>query len=952
MRLPSNPVVALRPGGIARGVGVLVALAGLLGTGLAAAQAHEASGGPVESIASPAAPADKPAGVRRSAVSGATRSIELEPADAASPGAARAAARARAPGVPWQVGFAREIEPLRTVEAMADSLEWRTLPNGARVATLAVRSAGAPGLRLGVRVDRMPEDAQIRFFGGQDAEGVQFGGREILESIRRNTGVFERGSADDAARTIWSPYFESDAVTLELELPAGIDPAAVAIAVPRLSHFTERAFSGEAAKATTACGIDAACRSEWDSESRASAKLIYVDESGDSYLCSGTLLNNTARDFVPYFLTANHCISTQARASSAEFWWFYRAATCGSSSLDTRFTRTFGGAALLHATDRTDTSFLRLNQSAPAGTVFAGWLPSPVDSGGSVSGLHHPHGQIQEFATGLVSGYADCSALDINANFFCTPAGQASGEYLTVSTSSGNWEAGSSGSGLFTSVSGAHYLVGQLYGGGTGCFAVNRFGRFDLAFQSALARWLQPSTSTTLSVSKSGEGQVVSLPGGVDCGATCSGPYEAGTTVTLAASARPGHRFAGWGGACSGSAPLCSVTLSSSRSVTASFMPVASTGTGVLGTPVEGSTASGVGVISGYHCASKDLDVHIDGNWAGKAGAGTRLLGTQPVCGRTDTGYSILYNFNNLANGIHVVTVSAGGVQFDSHIFTTFQSGGIPWLTGASRQIVVSDFPRQGVTATLEWVQSYQNFLITWLDDGSGGSSPPPGFPVYRDLRVSVAGGSGSITVDGVGTCYSDCIASRQLGESLTLAASAARGFVFAGWSGACAGSGPLCKLSMDGDLDIAASFAPVAGAGVGHLGTPVDFSVVSGVGVISGYHCVSRDLEVFIDGVSAGKAGAGTRLLGTQDVCGRTDTGYSILYNFNNLADGLHVITVLADGVPLDSHTVWTVRSGGIPWLTGVSRTLTVPDFPTAGRTAILEWVQSYQNFLITGAQ
>jgi len=134
-----------------------------------------------------------------------------------------------------------------------------------------------------------------------------------------------------------------------------------------------------------------------------------------------------------------------------------------------------------------------------------------------------------------------------------------------------------------------------------------------------------------------------------------------------------------------------------------------------------------------------------------------------------------------------------------------------------------------------------------------------------------------------------------------------------------------------------------------GALGTPVNGSVVSGVGVISGFHCTSKNIAVFVDGVSLGKAGAGTTLKGTLPVCGRTDTGYSLLYNFNNLSNGQHLVTVYADGVLFGANTVTTFRSGGVPWLAGASETVQVPNFPQAGQTAVLDWVQSYQNFLIT---
>lgn len=165
---------------------------------------------------------------------------------------------------------------------------------------------------------------------------------------------------------------------------------------------------------------------------------------------------------------------------------------------------------------------------------------------------------------------------------------------------------------------------------------------------------------------------------------------------------------------------------------------------GVLGTPPNGSTVSGVSVISGYHCTSKNIDVFIDGVPFGKAGAGTQLLGTLGVCGRTDTGYSFLYNFSNLANGPHSITVTADGVPFATNTFTTVKSGGEQFLTGASKDIKVPDFPLPGQAANLQWVQSYQNFLVTGIGDTAGDLSSLNG-SYAQSTSTTVSGSSCSL---------------------------------------------------------------------------------------------------------------------------------------------------------------------------------------------------------------
>jgi uncharacterized repeat protein (TIGR02543 family) len=79
----------------------------------------------------------------------------------------------------------------------------------------------------------------------------------------------------------------------------------------------------------------------------------------------------------------------------------------------------------------------------------------------------------------------------------------------------------------------------------------------------------------TLTVTKAGTGSgtVTSSPGGIDCGPECTEEYGSGTVVTLSATAATGSVFAGWSGACTGTAPTCQVTMSEARSVTATFTP-------------------------------------------------------------------------------------------------------------------------------------------------------------------------------------------------------------------------------------------------------------------------------------------------------------------------------------------------------------------------------------------
>lgn len=74
----------------------------------------------------------------------------------------------------------------------------------------------------------------------------------------------------------------------------------------------------------------------------------------------------------------------------------------------------------------------------------------------------------------------------------------------------------------------------------------------------------------TLSVAVRGKGNVSSTPEGLACSAACGHAFPRGATVRLRAKAARGYRFAGWSGACRGTA-ACAVTLSGNKRVTATF---------------------------------------------------------------------------------------------------------------------------------------------------------------------------------------------------------------------------------------------------------------------------------------------------------------------------------------------------------------------------------------------
>lgn len=79
----------------------------------------------------------------------------------------------------------------------------------------------------------------------------------------------------------------------------------------------------------------------------------------------------------------------------------------------------------------------------------------------------------------------------------------------------------------------------------------------------------------TLTVAKNGtaagKGVVASTPAGISCGGTCSATFASGGAVTLRITTSGNGVFAGWGGACSGTASTCTLTMDANKTVTATI---------------------------------------------------------------------------------------------------------------------------------------------------------------------------------------------------------------------------------------------------------------------------------------------------------------------------------------------------------------------------------------------
>ncbi|HEX6739382.1 MAG TPA: hypothetical protein VF310_13980, partial [Vicinamibacteria bacterium] len=230
-------------------------------------------------------------------------------------------------------------------------------------------------------------------------------------------------------------------------------------------------------------------------------RAVGVISTGGSRFCSGSLVNNTANDARPFFMTANHCGIGAGSAPSLVTFWNYQNSTCrpvGSPESggpgDGQLTQFNTGSIFRAANAASDFSLVELDDPPlPAANVFlAGWdrTPNPAQFNAPIA-VHHPNTDEKRitFATGMTTS-AGWSGPDDGSHVhaFWAPGG-------------GVTEPGSSGSPLYTQQG---RYIGQLHGGPSACGAADLsdfYGRFSVSWtgggtdSTRLSNWLDPGST-------------------------------------------------------------------------------------------------------------------------------------------------------------------------------------------------------------------------------------------------------------------------------------------------------------------------------------------------------------------------------------------------------------------------------------------------------------------------
>jgi hypothetical protein len=311
-----------------------------------------------------------------------------------------------------------------------------------------------------------------------------------------------------------------------------------------------------------------------------------------------------------------------------------------------------------------------------------------------------------------------------------------------------------------------------------------------------------------------GGGVVTSSPSGVRCSGPCTGLVTVGATVTMTATANADSQFLGWLGDCVGG-DACTFVMDRARSVTARMVlrPVATVSIAGTGGGRVTSTPPGIScpgdcteiipsVGPGLTLAAVPDANSVFAGWSGPCAANGDRCNVSPSADQT-----IVATFNVRAT-VRVNTAVTGNGRVTS-------SPSVIDCSGNCANDVL-----QGTVLTVTATPGNDSYFVGWSGACSGTNvncqlTPDSAANVsatfaLKPLVQLTFGGGGTGTIQSSPTgldCTSTCGARFAPNTNLTLTATPTSGYAFAGWSGACSGTGNTCTLSVNADTNIGVSF-------------------------------------------------------------------------------------------------------------------------------------------------
>ena len=279
---------------------------------------------------------------------------------------------------PWRFGIEHDV-----AWSMQSHGTW-TEENGMRVWRMGVQAEGATGWSFYLSTFDLPKAAELFVYNGSR---TQFLGAYTHENNKPWGGLA-------------IGVLQGEQVVLEYREPMGLAVSGqieVGQVVQGYRSLLLREAELQAEQSANgpfgnsgACNINVNCPEgdDWQVENQSVALIV----NGGFAACTGAMVNNTANDGTPYFLTANHCLGNP---NTWTYYFNHESATCSGSTGPTN--NSISGGTLLLNNGASDVALIELSATPPAswGVEYAGWDASSANHSSAV-GIHHPSGDVKK----------------------------------------------------------------------------------------------------------------------------------------------------------------------------------------------------------------------------------------------------------------------------------------------------------------------------------------------------------------------------------------------------------------------------------------------------------------------------------------------------------------------------------------------------------------------------
>jgi hypothetical protein len=385
----------------------------------------------------------------------------------------------------------KQAEPLRFAKLLEVNFDinnsgtWTDIPGKGRIWRLKITSDGALAIGIYYNNFRIPQGGQLYLYNEDKSQVI---------------GAFTEANNTEN-KLFATELIQGETTILEYFEPYGVFEKPE-IGISEIS-YAYRAVNSLFTKGTDDFGDSGPCEvnvncpegENWQDQKRSVARVL-VKRSGSSMWCTGSLVNNTMEDFMPYFLTADHCgkYSSEDDINQWIFYFNYESVACPNPEEEPSSNTIVGATkkASFGWEAGSDFFLILLNQGIPSSynPYFGGWNRNNSSSPNGVT-IHHPEGDIKKISTYTIpitsSTWGDIPNTHWKVNWAATV------------TNHGVTEGCSSGCPLYDNLG---RVIGTLTGGQSSCTHLNYpdfFGKFSYSWDSCgtdsttqLKYWLDP----------------------------------------------------------------------------------------------------------------------------------------------------------------------------------------------------------------------------------------------------------------------------------------------------------------------------------------------------------------------------------------------------------------------------------------------------------------------------